>query len=85
MISREEFRRRAIAEAGEVLARARQERDELTARAGGDRAAAAAAAAAGAAAWPDDLRRAAEVAENYLRWPPGERQQGGRGSAGARS
>ncbi|HEX4659750.1 MAG TPA: hypothetical protein VH307_20375 [Streptosporangiaceae bacterium] len=83
MISRGERRRRVIAEAGEVLARARQERDEPLTRAGGGRA--AAAAAAGAAAWPGELRRAAEVAENYLRWPPGEGQQGGRGSAGARS
>ena len=76
MISREERRRRAIAEAGEVLARARQERDELFARAGGG---GAGAAAVGAAAWPDDLQRAAEVAQMYLRWPPEERQRRAQG------
>lgn len=86
MISREERRRRAIAEAGEVLARARQERDELFARAGGGGAGGggAGAAAVGAAAWPDDLHRAAEVAEMYLRWHQEERQQRAHGSAEAR-
>ncbi len=78
MISREERRRRAIAEAGEVLARARLERDELFARAGGG---GAVAAAVGAAAWPDDLQRAAEVAEMYLRWHQEERQKRAQGSA----
>jgi hypothetical protein len=78
MISREERRRRAIAEAGEVPPRARLERDEFLARAGGG---GAGAAVVGAAAWPDDLHRAAEVAEMYLRWHQEERQMRAQGSA----
>ena len=78
MISRVERRRCAIAEAGEVLARARLVRDEFFARAGGG---GAGGAAVGAAAWPHDLHRAAEVAEMYLRWHPEERQKRAQGSA----
>ena len=76
MTTRDERRRQAIREAAEVLAKARQERDELYLRAGGGRAG---AMAVGQAAWPKDAAKAAEIAERYLTWE--ERQKRTPGSA----
>jgi hypothetical protein len=63
MTTRDERRRQAIREAAEVLAKARQERDELYLPAGGGRAG---AMAVGQASWPKDAAKAAEIAERYL-------------------
>ena len=76
MTTRDERRRQAIREAAEVLAKARQERDELYLRAGGGRAG---AMAVGQAAWPKDAAKAAEIAERYLTWE--ERQKRTPGNA----
>ncbi len=78
MTTRDERRKQAIREAAEVLAAARQERDELYLRAGGGRAG---AMAVGQAAWPKDAAKAAEIAERYLTWVAAERQKRTPGSA----
>ena len=78
MTTRDERRKRAIGEAAEVLAAARQERDELCLHAGGGRAG---AMAVGQAAWPKDAAKAAEIAERYLTWVAEERQKRTSGSA----
>jgi hypothetical protein len=78
MTTRDERRKQAILAAAEVLAAARQERDELYLRAGGGRAG---AMAVGQAAWPKDAAKAAEIAEGYLTWVAEERQKRTPGSA----
>jgi hypothetical protein len=78
MTARDERRKQAIREAAEVLAAARQERDELYLRAGGGRAG---AMAVGQAAWPKDAAKAAEIAERYLSWVAEERQKRTPGNA----
>jgi hypothetical protein len=73
-------RAECIARAAAIFAAARQERDELFARAGGGREG---ALAVGRAAWPRDPRRAAAVAEKYLGWVEEDRakREAARGSA----
>ncbi len=78
MTTRDKRRKQAIREAAEVLAAARQERDELYLRAGAGRAG---AMAVGQAAWPKDAAKAAEVAERYLASAAEERQKRSPGSA----
>jgi hypothetical protein len=78
MTTRDERRKQAIGEAAEVLAAARQQRDELYLRAGGGRAG---AMAVGQAAWPKDAAKAAEIAERHLARVAEERQKRAPGSA----
>jgi len=78
MTTRDQRRKQAIREAAEVLAAARQERDQLYLRAGRGRAG---AMAVGQAAWPKDATKAAETAERYLTWAAEERQKRTQGSA----
>lgn len=66
------LRREAISAAGAILARARQERDQAFADAGGGREG---ALAVGRAAHPRDEDKAREAAERYLGWAREEQRK----------